>query len=190
MVDGVFPGPMIIRGKSQDAGQEPDRVVGQLGFEKGAMPAVVENNEDADEKSAGQGRQGDRDPPRNGKTPVHQTPKSDIGNDSVDDLPERAPGGWLLIFGHERLPSKNLGAPFVLPRKRIVCHKVTSRSRAIVDTIVELRDLVEQVMFRPGLRPRKTAVVFRANQAILLPIIGLFCSVRCVVDRLAEIPQR
>ena len=43
-MNGMFPAPMIIRRERQDARDEPYRVVGRRGFEKGAVAAIVEND--------------------------------------------------------------------------------------------------------------------------------------------------
>jgi hypothetical protein len=121
VVDGVLPAPVIIRGEGQYAGDEANRVVGLAGFEKRAVPAVVEDDKHPHEKGSRQHRQRHGDPPRHRQAAVHQTPKERVGTERVDDLPERPPGRRLLEFGHNLFHSMMstggvaiMGSPVIL----------------------------------------------------------------------------
>src|SRR5580704_12880490 len=86
------------------------------------MPAVVKNDEDPNEKTTRQDRQGQREPPRDREAAIHQIPQQHVRNDAVDNLPESAPGRRLLITGDNRLPRNDLIASLLVMRKQIVCH--------------------------------------------------------------------
>src|SRR5205823_9789172 len=108
MVDGMFPSPMIVRGESENPGDESPNVIRFAGSEKRAMPTVVGNDEDAHQKPSRQDRQRYGDPPGHRQTKRHQIPKGRIRNERVDDLPDAAPDIGLLVSGHNLLPGRRI----------------------------------------------------------------------------------
>ena len=51
---GVLTPPLVVGREGDDAGDEPDDIVGLLGTEEGPVAAVVEDDEGADEQAGGE----------------------------------------------------------------------------------------------------------------------------------------
>src|SRR5712664_2630403 len=63
MVQSVFPSPMMVWHEGEHPGDVPPEVVGGPGFEKGAMTAIVANDEQTNHESSCQNRQRHGQPP-------------------------------------------------------------------------------------------------------------------------------
>ena len=68
------------------------------------MAAIVKDNKHAHQKTASKHGQRNRQPPRHGNRPIHQAPKSDVGNERVQKLPHGAPRRRLLVFSDDVFP--------------------------------------------------------------------------------------
>ena len=110
MVNGMFPFPVIVGGEGKQACNEAERVVHLFGFEKGAMPAVVKNNEGPNEYKPRKGGKQNRDPPTGGRGKVSgltcalyeikSHPKSQKGPEGVEYLPPGSARMGFLKFGN------------------------------------------------------------------------------------------
>ena len=101
---GMAALPAVVRSERQHAKRAPDEIVGCSRPEERAVAAVMENDKDPNQECSRQTREGHRQPPRNGQASVHEIPKHSRGNERVDDLPDGARGGRLLITGDNVLP--------------------------------------------------------------------------------------
>ena len=101
----MFPPPMIIGREGKQASDEAHDIIGRARLEKGAMAAVVKNDEHAHENPPRQDGQHQRQPIGDRKAAVHQVPKECVRAEGVNNLPERPPQGGLLVFEHQLLPS-------------------------------------------------------------------------------------
>jgi len=109
VVNGMLPLPVMVGREGQDAGDKAQDVVGHSGFEKGSVPAVVENDEHPHEERAGEDGQRDCEPPGDREAVVDQIPQQDIRPERVGDLPERAPAGRLLVAEQDLFPIRAAG---------------------------------------------------------------------------------
>ena len=64
MMNGMVVAPSMIGSECQDACQESECVIGLVGLEEGAMPAVVKDHKDTKEKANGHHRQSKHEPVR------------------------------------------------------------------------------------------------------------------------------
>ena len=103
-MDGVFPTPMVVGRVSQDAGDGADDVICFLGFEKGAVAAIVEDDEHAHHECTREHRQRNSQPPRDVSGQIHQDPECKERGDGVDHLPGGARDGGLLITRYDLFP--------------------------------------------------------------------------------------
>ena len=95
---------MIIGRKGQYPTKESPNVIRRPGFEKRAMPAIVENDEDSDQKRARQNRQRRGDPPGDRDGVIHHQPKQRVRDQRVNKLPGRSGRGWLLVLDNYPFP--------------------------------------------------------------------------------------
>src|SRR5437016_8766326 len=73
------------------------------------MSAVVENNENPDQKRSRQSRQRNRQPIGHREAQIHQIPKQTIRDNRVHNLPKSAPERGLLVLGNDLFPGRGVG---------------------------------------------------------------------------------
>jgi len=102
----MLPSPLKIRCEAQYTHEAPDKVIGGRRFEKRVVPAIMEQNEQANHESSGQNREGQREPNGNLLQKVHRTPQSHERNQGVEYLPAAAPIGRALVLRYDLLPDR------------------------------------------------------------------------------------
>ena len=113
-MDQMLPAPVMVGGEDENAGDKACDFVGPLGFEKGAMGAVMKNNKGADVKPRRQNREGNDQPPGDCKAEVtirtHSAVKGTSVLTSCHALLQRE-GFWYLrtIPFHPAVCSSKLG---------------------------------------------------------------------------------
>ena len=83
---------------------------------KGAVAAIMKNDEDAHQKGPRQHRQWQCDPPVPREAQVHQIPDQGIRPEGVDQLPDGRPEGRLFKLDHELTPFLHSGGTTVFSR--------------------------------------------------------------------------
>ena len=103
-MSSVLPTPHSVRRECQQAGDEPDNAVRTLGFEKRAVPTIVEDDEGTNQKQPTE--QGERNAVQQGDVfeEVASHPNGCNGNQRVDDLPDGFAHVRLLEISDQFLP--------------------------------------------------------------------------------------
>ena len=104
VVNGMLPAPLVIGGEREQAGDETHHIIGQFRFEKRAMSAVMEDDENPDKKQTRNDREEKGEQVGIGQRVVHQKPQEQERPDGVHQLPARAPRRGLLILENNGLP--------------------------------------------------------------------------------------
>lgn len=73
------------------------------------MRAIMENDEDARQKSCGDGCQPKGDPVGDFQTPDHETPEREVRHQCVGQLPETSAQARALVPGKCQFPGEDLG---------------------------------------------------------------------------------
>ena len=100
---------MIKRREGEHPCDGSENVIRRGRFEKGAVAAVVENDERAHQNGAGQHCERDGQPPGDRQGEMHQHPKADVRHEGIDELPHRASHGRLLVMGNDLFPVRGIG---------------------------------------------------------------------------------
>ena len=114
VMQGMFPAPMKIGRECERAGDEAHDVIGLARGEERAVAAVVENDKHPHQKPRGQHGQRQRQPHGHSQAEIHQAPQRRVRNQRVHQLPDARPHLGLLVFGHNVLPGRRIGAAFGL----------------------------------------------------------------------------
>jgi len=101
---------MIKRRESEHSRDSAPDMIGNRRFKKGAVAAIMKNDERPHQDGAGQHGERDREPPRNGNGEIHEHPNPDEGNEGIHELPDRTANGRLLISGHDLFPIRGVGS--------------------------------------------------------------------------------
>ena len=88
---------MVKRRERQDASDGADNVVRGGGFKIRAVAAIVKNNKSPHEDGAGQHGERNGEPPGDRHGKIHQHPAAQVGHQGIDDLPDGARDGGLLV---------------------------------------------------------------------------------------------
>jgi len=105
---------MIVRCEGQHAGDEPQNVIRFARPEKRAMPTVVKNDEDPNQKRSRQDRQRHGDPLGHPKSEVHHIPQCGVRNERVNDLPDTSSDRWPLVPNDNFFPCRGLCRALIL----------------------------------------------------------------------------
>ncbi len=97
MVDGMVVAPLVVGGEGDQPGEDAPEVVEAAGFEEGAVPAVVEDDEQAHHEAGGDDRQGEGEPVGDAQAVDHEHPEGDVGDEGVGELPITAAEVGLLV---------------------------------------------------------------------------------------------
>ncbi len=112
MVDVVLPAPVAVGGEGQHPGEKAQNVIGAFRFEKGAVAAVMKNDEHTHQQQPRQRGDAERQPVGDGKAQPHEIPEREVGHERVDHLPEGARHRGRRIFGDDGFPFRNAGLGF------------------------------------------------------------------------------
>ena len=104
VVDGMLPPPVVVGCECEKSRYESPNVVGPARLEERTVPAVVKDDEDAQDHRSGQNREGNSQPPGDRKAEIHEDPEGDIASDRVEYLPAGSPAIRVLMFGNEFPP--------------------------------------------------------------------------------------
>ncbi len=99
VVSGMFDPPVVVGREGHNSGQIPDELVRRLGLEERAVTAVVEEDEDPDQKTGGEHLDREREPIRDGHQPIREDQQQQVASDAVDQLPQRSPQIGSLVHG-------------------------------------------------------------------------------------------
>lgn len=100
----MLPTPLPVRCEGEYAGDETDDAVGSLGFEEGAMTAVMEDDEGSNHEQTTQNSWWNAEPKRDVFQEINGDPNGKQRNKGVDQLPGGTTGVRFLEFSHEFLP--------------------------------------------------------------------------------------
>lgn len=100
----VNPGPVGIRNGTEKRANEADGIVDLAFLEEGVVPAVMLNDENADEEKGVDGSQCQREPDGIVHTKVHRNPKRHKRTETAEQLANGPGGVGFLVFGDDRLP--------------------------------------------------------------------------------------
>ena len=87
VMDRMLPAPVEVGCEGEEPGNESGKVVGAGRFKKGAVTAVVEDDEDPDEDSAADHGQGESEEIGELHREIHRDPEREIETDGINDLP-------------------------------------------------------------------------------------------------------